>query len=54
MDKDEVIRRLDQQITMMKKDFFSWMKGEIEDKEFSFRMSNHLAAFSEILKSDQE
>jgi len=48
------IKQLDQQIAMLKKTFLAWMKGEINDKQFSFEMSNHLAAFSEILKQDQE
>ena len=52
--KNGVIKRLDQQISMMKKDFTFWMKGEISDREFSFLMSNHLACFSEILKSEEE
>jgi len=52
--KNEMIRRLEQQIAMVKKTFLAWMQGEINDKQFSFEMSNHLAAFSEILKRDQE
>jgi len=54
MDKDEVIKRLDQQITMMKHDFTQWVENVMTDKEFAFNMSDHFAAFSEILKSDQE
>ena len=54
MDKDEAIKRLDQQIAMMKNDFMLWMKGVISSKEYSFRMSDHLAAFSEILKSEED
>jgi len=52
--RNGVIKRLDQQIAMVKKTFLSWMQGEISDKQFAFEMSNHLAAFSEILKADQE
>ena len=52
--RNGVIKRLNQQIAMLKKTFLAWMKAEINDKQFSFEMSNHLAAFSEILKQDQE
>lgn len=52
--RNGVIKSIMQQVDMMKKTFLSWMQGEINDKQFSFEMSNHLAAFSEILKSDQE
>jgi len=54
MDEDEVIKRLDQQVAMVKKTFLSWMEGTINDKQFAFEMSNHLAAFSEILKNTEE
>lgn len=52
--RNGVIKSIMQQVDMMKKTFLAWMQGEINDKQFSFEMSNHLASFSEILKRDQE
>jgi len=52
--RNNKIRRLTQQVEMLQKDFMQWMRGEISDKEYSFRMSNHLFAFSEILKDSEE
>jgi len=52
--KNGIIRQLDSQIAMLKKDFMLWMEGTIGDKVFSFRASDHFAAFSEILKNTEE
>jgi len=52
--RNGVIKSIMQQVDMMKKTFLAWMQGEINDKQFSFEMSNPLASFSEILKRDQE
>jgi len=52
--RNGVIKRLDQQVAMMKKCFLAWMEGTINDKQFAFEMSNHLSAFSEILKNTEE
>jgi len=52
--RNGVIKRLDQQVAMVKKTFLAWMQGETSDKQFAFEMSNHLAAFSEILKNTEE
>ena len=52
--KNAKLKRLDQQIAMVKKTFLSWMSSGISDKQFSFEMSNHLAAFSEILKNTED
>jgi len=52
--RNGVIKRLDQQVAMVKKTFLAWMQGEISDKQFAFEMSNHLAAFSEVLKNTEE
>jgi len=54
MPKNEVVKRIDQQISILKKDFMLWMAGDIGDKVFSFRASDHFAAFSEILKDKEE
>lgn len=52
--KDEKSKRLDQQIVMLQKDFTLWVSDVIGDKEYSFRMSDHFASFSEILKDSEE
>lgn len=54
MPKTETVKRLEQQVDMVKRDFTKWMLGEISDKNYSFKMSNHLASFSEILKDKEE
>jgi len=52
--KNAKLKRLDQQVAMTRRDFMLWMTGKVSDKSFSFKMSNHLAAFNEILKGDQD
>jgi len=52
--RNGVIKRLDQQVAMVKKTFLAWMQGEISDKQFAFEMSNHLSAFSEIFKEEEK
>lgn len=52
--RNNKIRQLDQQVAMMKKAYLAWQTNAINDKQFAFEMSNHFAAFSEILKNMEE
>jgi len=48
------LKRLDQQVTILKKTVGLWMDGKISDRRFSFLLSDCFAAFSEILKNTEE
>lgn len=52
--RNEKLKRLDQQVAMLKKTFNLFMKEEISDREFSFLMSDHFASFAEILRNTED
>jgi len=52
--KNAKLKRLGQQVDMLKKTFNLFMKEQISDREFSFLMSDHFASFAEILRNTEE